>query len=564
MMKLVGWCLGALATGMLLLGCGGGGDAAPAGIRTQFGAVTGVEEASSGTVKYLGIPFAKPPVGALRWKAPVDPEPWSAPLAANKFGNGCIQSGRIYGPGLNNTYDASIATSLNTPVGSEDCLTLNIWRPRESTDNLPVIYFIYGGSNISGYSADPGYDGATLAARAKAVVVTSNYRVGIFGWLRMPQLASGNALDDSGNFGTLDTIQALKFIKKNIAAFGGNPSNITVMGQSAGAVNTYALMVSPQTLGQDLMHRVIPLSGGISATGVALPSLTTLAAAQAYGQNLLAQLVIADKLAADLPAAQAYVAGKSNAEIASYLRGKSAASIIGTAAATVGFPGGSPIPDGAVVPADPIAAIKAGAYYKVPVLAGNTRDEGKLFGGIAGPGLSSLYVKNDAGRFMDMMNFDPDAPNTTLADQIVAAALPVTTPITGYNAATSFLGTLIFTPPRDDVLNALKSQQSNVWYYQFNWDKEPAPWNDVYGAAHAFDLPFVFGNFEKPSLFSRVIAGEANKAGRLALSDAMMSSVSAFVRNGDPNNAKLGVTWPVWPATLTFDASLTQAQIAVQ
>jgi len=114
-----------------------------------------------------------------------------------------------------------------------------------------------------------------------------------------------------------------------------------------------------------------------------------------------------------------------------------------------------------------------------------------------------------------------------------------------------------------EALAALKSQQANVWYYRFDWDEEPAPWNDIYGAAHAFDLPFVFGNFG-PSLFGNVANSTANQAGRLALSDAMMKSLGAFARNGDPNNAALGINWPTWPSQLLFDASPTAKVIGVQ
>ena len=118
-------------------------------------------------------------------------------------------------------------------------------------------------------------------------------------------------------------------------------------------------------------------------------------------------------------------------------------------------------------------------------------------------------------------------------------------------------------PSRNNVLDTLKTQQPNVWYYRFDWDQEPAPWNTIYGSAHAFDLPFLFGNFG-PSLFSNAIASNANQPGRLALSSAMMASVGAFARNGDPNNAALGVTWQPWPAKLVFDATPTQAVISVE
>ena len=126
----------------------------------------------------------------------------------------------------------------------------------------------------------------------------------------------------------------------------------------------------------------------------------------------------------------------------------------------------------------------------------------------------------------------------------------------GFTARTDLLNAVFFGTSRDNVMNALKAQQPNVWYYQFAWKQEPAPWNDIYGAAHAFDLPFVFGNFG-PSLFGNVMSTTANQPGRLDLSDAMMKSVGAFARGGDPNNAALGATWPAWPAKLIFDASLT-------
>jgi para-nitrobenzyl esterase len=144
------------------------------------------ETSTSGTYSWKGIPFAKAPVGALRWKAPVEPDVWTGTLVTQTFGNACMQIGRIYGPGANNTYDSTIGTTLNTPVGSEDCLTLNIWRPATGDDKLPVLFFIYGGSNISGYTADPVYNGAKLAKTANAIVVTANYRVGVLGFLNLP------------------------------------------------------------------------------------------------------------------------------------------------------------------------------------------------------------------------------------------------------------------------------------------------------------------------------------------------------------------------------------------
>ncbi len=550
---------------LLMQGCGGSTD--PAGRITSFGQVQGSDDAATSTYSWKGIPFAKPPVGALRWKAPVDPAPWNATLDATRFGQACLQNGRIYGPGSNNTYDSTIATTLNTPVGGEDCLTLNIWRPAGDASNLPVIFFVYGGSDISGYTADPVYNGAALAKAANAVVVTANYRVGVLGFLNLAQLKTGaSAAEDSGNFALLDIIQALKFVKTNIAAFGGDPGNVTLMGQSAGAINAWALVASPLAAG--LFHKAIPLSGGISlATNLPAGTLATLNPASAYatqGNALLVKLLIADGKATDTATAQAYVATQSSAQIADYLRAKDAGAIL-TTVLTGNLGGSGPIPDGTLIPTDPIAAIAAGNYNKVPVLAGNTADEGKLFA----PFLTLLggppgFKISDAARFTMMANFNPDAPTTlTEADILDPAYVPSNTPVTGWTAKATQLSSIFMIPSRDNVLNTLKARQSNVWYYQFSWAQEPAPWNTIYGAAHAFDLPFIFGNFG-PSLFSNAANSSANKTGRLALSAAMMASIGAFARNGDPNNAALGVTWPAWPAKLIFNATPAQASISVQ
>ncbi|MCM5678286.1 carboxylesterase family protein [Schlegelella sp. S2-27] len=558
--------------------CGGNNDEhlpSPLERQTRLGKLAGLDEASSGgTYAWLGVPYAKPPVGDLRWKAPMTPDAWSGVREAKAFGNACIQNGRIYGPGTNNTYDATIGTSLNTPVGSEDCLTLNIWRPASSEPDLPVLFFIYGGSNISGYTADPVYHGAKLAKAANAVVVTVNYRLGPFGFFNLAQLkttaSGGTSTDpdgDSGNFALLDLIQALKFVQDNIAAFGGNASNVTVMGQSAGAINTWALLASPKAVG--LFHKAVPLSGGISLAGNlppgTVPMLNPAATYATQANALLAQLMVADGTAADLSAATDHIAALAPQQVADYLRGKSAATIL-TTLSTKGLTGSGPIPEGTVLPTDPTAAIAAGNYNKVPVLAGNTADEGKLFGSFLAlsPVLGGKpgFIMNDATRFAVMADA-AQAAATTIDQVIDPSYLPVDAAGTGWNARTATLNAVFMVPSRDNVLDTLKSQQADVWYYHFKWAQQPAPWNDIYGAAHAFDLPFLFGNFG-PSLFANVVNSAANDPGRRALSASMMRTLGAFMRTGDPNNASLGVTWAPWPARLHFDASLTRQQISVQ
>jgi para-nitrobenzyl esterase len=580
------WLMSACAAllSLQLTACGGGHDDDGGGFLavnklTRFGIVVGTDDSqTNGTYAWKGVPFAKPPTGALRWKAPVDPDPWLAPKDTKQFAAACAQYGRIYGPGANNTYDATIGTTLNQAVGSEDCLYLNIWQPSNGADNLPVIVFVHGGSNVSGYTADPVYDGAVLAKAANAVVVTVNYRLGIFGFLNLPQLkGSGDANTDSGNFALLDVIKALQFINHDISKFGGDPGNVTLMGQSAGAIDVYALMTSPLLVNANpkLFHRAVPLSGGLSlATNLpagSIPTLNPASLALAQGNALLVNQLIADGLAADAATAQTYLGTQTPTQIADYLRSKSAAALLSTLVTKLslaGLAGSGPIPDGAVLPVDPIAAIQAGNYLKVPVLAGNTRDEAKLFptflalspalGGVSG------RLVSDATLFSTQFGYNPDAaPTITVEQWIPAQYLPVNTPGTGFNAKTDLLNQIFFIASRNNILDALKAQQAAVWYYQFNWDEEPAPWNDIYGAAHAFDLPFVFGTFG-PSLFANIANSSANRPGRLALSDAMMRSLGAFAKNGDPNDAVLGVSWPAWPQTLIFDATATSKAISVQ
>ena len=577
-MKLVSFCRRAslaLLVAVSLTACGGS-DGPRETRSTQFGPVEGIDDAAvSGTFAWKGIPFAKAPVDALRWKAPADPDAWTTARATKQFANACVQYGRIYGPGGNNRYDDTIGTTLGTSVGSEDCLALNVWRPATDQTGLPVIVFFHGGSNVSGYTADPVYDGAKLAKTANAVVVTANFRLGIFGFLNLPQLKTGDSAADSGNFAILDSIKALQFVNRNIASFGGDPGNVTIMGQSAGAVNVYALLTSPQMASANprLFQKAIPLSGGLSlASNLPPGSVPTMSPASTYlaqGNALLYNLLIADGKATDTASAQAYAATQTSAQIADYVRAKSSTTLFTTLLtklALLGLAGSGPIPDGTVVAADAIAAINAGNYVKGPVLAGNTRDEGKLFPSflpLVG-GTGNARIVTDAALFANHLNYKPDASaQTTLEQWIAPSYLPVDAPVTGFTARAEALNKIFFLASRDNILNALKARQAEVWYYRFDWDKQPAPWNDIYGAAHAIDLPFVFGNFG-PSLFAGIMNTTANQPGRLALSDAMMRSIGAFAQKGDPNDASLGVTWPTWPNKLVFDASQSARQIRTE
>lgn len=434
--------------------------------------------------------------------------------------------------------------------------------------------FYHGGSNVSGYTADPVYDGANLARTANAVVVTVNFRLGIFGFMNLPQLNAGDAANSSGNFAIQDSIKALQFVNRNIASFGGDPDNVTIMGQSAGAINVYALLTSPQLANASpkLFHKSVPLSGGLSlASNLPAGSIATMSPASTYlaqGNALLRQMLVADGRATDATV-DAYIATQTPAQLAAFMRSREPAQLLGVLLgklAALGLAGSGPIPDGAVVPTDAIAAINAGNYVKGPVLAGNTRDEGKLFPAflpLAG-GTGNARIVTDAQLVDRQINYKPDAaPQITIEQWIAASYLPVNKPGTGFNAVSQELDRRFLLASAINVLDTLKAKQPEVWHYQFNWDKQPAPWNDIYGAAHLLDMPFIFGNFG-PSLFSNIMNSSANQGGRLDLSNAMMRSLGTFARTGNPNDPVLGVTWPAWPRKVIFDASLTAKSISVQ
>jgi para-nitrobenzyl esterase len=221
-----------------------------------------------------------------------------------------------------------------------------------------------------------------------------------------------------------------------------------------------------------------------------------------------------------------------------------------------------------VVAADPIAAVRAGRYVRVPVLAGNTRDETKLFPQLLALrpdfGGASGRLLDDAAVFALAYRYQPErAPASRVEDWVPARYLPVDAPQAGFDARSAELNRVWFAAIRDDMLNALSSRQQEVWFYRFDWSELPAPFDKVFGASHTFDLPFLFGNFG-PSLFSNISFTQANRGGREALSQAMMASLGAFAHAGNPSSAALGVPWAPWPGKLVFDATANAARISAQ
>ena len=563
-----------------LAGCGGSDDEAPAGpttVRaTEFGQIDGVVEADGNTVSWRGVPFAKPPVGTLRWQPTQAPDSWTGVRSTKDYADACSQIGGLFGPPPKGKDYSAVWETFYRQIGSEDCLYLNVWSPTAATDasKLPVIVYIHGGSNVVGAAFDPLLLGGNLAKNANAVVVTVAYRLGLFGWFANPAFNTGDAIHDSGNYALLDLVQSLKFVKNNIANFGGDPGNVTIMGQSAGSTNVNALIVSPLAAG--LFHKAISLSGGIGGSSPA--------AAVNKSNAIINALLIKDRLATDKASADAYRAGQSAAWIRNYLMTKTGADLYGIQVDPTGgkwgtgsrtFEPGSttatlwatvaPILDGTVMPANATTAIRNGSFSKVPHLIGNTAEEGKLF--------SSAFKIDDYTRVKWMNGTYLGTASGLKLEDIIDSTIVSPLTVDNYNTYTFNNANRVTPAPSittatfwnlSNSSNAVYYPQVPLYAYDFKWNKEPAPWNDVYGAWHTGDLAFIFGNF---TLNLEAFGwSDANRPGRLALSNVMQQSIAAFIRTGDPNNSTLGVKWNPWtptaPRRIALDASLQQAIVA--
>lgn len=560
-----------------LAACGGdsdGDDAAnPALVRaTEFGQIEGMTDGK--ILSWYGVPFAKPPVGALRWQPTQPPAAWTGVRGAKEYPEACAQIGGLFGPAPRGKDYSAIHETFYKPIGSEDCLYLNIQRPATHDTGLPVLVYIHGGSNVVGASFDPLYANGNLAANANVIVVTVAYRLGMMGWFAHPAFNTGDAQRDSGNFALLDLIQSLKFVKNNISNFGGDPGNVTIAGQSAGSTNVNALIVAPGAAG--LFHKAISMSGGLGG------SSTTSAVAKSNA--IINAMLIKDRLATDKPSADAYRTGQSAEWIRNYLMTKSAADLYGLQVDPTGgrwgtgsrtFEPGSttatlwgtvaPIADGVVLPTNATNAVRAGTFNKVPLLVGNTAEEGKLF--------SSAFKVDDYTRVKWMNGQYLGTISGLQLQDLVDSTIVNPLTVDNYNAYTFNNPNRIVPGPSITTAaflslgvasNTAFYPQVPVYMYNFKWNKEPAPWNDFYGAWHTEDIPFLFGSF---GLSLNAFGWTAlNEPGRLALSNIMQKSVSAFMRTGDPNNASLGATWEQWtpsaPKKMGFDATLSAAAVA--
>jgi para-nitrobenzyl esterase len=388
--------------------------------------------------------------------------------------------------------------------------------------------WIHGGGNTVGTGAL--YDGGNLATTHKVVVVTINYRVGPFGWFRHPALQRDgtNELDRSGNFALLDIIRSLEWVRDNVGAFGGDPGNVTIFGESAGANNVYMLLLAPQAHG--LFHRAISESGGVMTSTIAEAEHFTddVEAGRTNSSNeVLLQLLITDQRAADRAAAKTQLATMSAADIERYLRGKTNAEIL---LAYMPIPTMTMIDmpkvfsDGVVLPQDePLQHLaRADGYNRVPVIVGTNRDENKLF------------LFGDPKRVRRLFWLIPRLRDATR-----------------YNLSAEYMSKIWKAGGADEPAAAMRTTQDNVFVYRFDWDEEPhvlgADLSVILGAAHGFEIPFVFGHFDLGRQ-ANVIFSKDNEPGRLALSKQMMSYWAEFAYHGAPGRGRDGQQpeWSAW------------------
>jgi para-nitrobenzyl esterase len=464
---------------------------------THQGAVRG-QLASDGSTTFQNIPYARPPVGDLRWRDPEPPLPWSGVRDGTSPPAACMQADWGW-----NTEDAR--------NDSEDCLYLNIATPSwPAMQKLPVLFWIHGGANYNG----SGRMRAQTLTRQGIVLVTINYRLGIFGFLAHPELTHQSKHYSSGNYAILDQIAALRWVRENIAAFGGDPSNITIAGQSAGAIDVGALTVSP--LGRNSFERAIAESGGPIMPQPILPTL-----------------------------GQSEEVGKSFAEFAggdiARLRSMSAQQLLDAASRfTAPDPEGVPThpgpaisQDGWVLPAQPAALVKSGKIT-VPLLIGSNVQEFSF----AHTSVISSETKEptDKVRARIRETYGQQATKAIALYGLANSDAPASEPQLG-TPGTQLMTDTYFRCPATITVGWLSGQDKPVWQYQF---ERPLPGTGATSTRHSGELPYVFG---APRLPGNRMLGAAFGEADAEISKAMQSYWANFVKTGNPN----GTGVPNWP-----------------
>lgn len=462
--------------------------AAPAGaladqpvIRAPAGAIKGLSE--DGLRVFKGIPYAAPPVGALRWKPPVEAPAWSGVRDAERFGPACLQPpprpGNIYADPLESM--------------SEDCLSLNIWAPAQAS-KAPVLVWIHGGALISGASSEPMYDGAALARRGGLVVVSINYRLGVLGYLAHPELSAESPDKVSGNYGLLDQIVALRWVRRNIAAFGGDPDNVTIAGESAGGLSVMYLMASPKARG--LFSKAIAESAYMIST----PELRE----ERFGH-----------VAAET--AGAAVAAKLGARDLAALRAMDATTLT-SAALMAGFQTFGTV-DGKVLPRQLVETFDRGEQSPVPILAGFNSGEIRSLRVLAPPppADAATYEAKIRERYGDLADdYLQLYPSTDVPESVLSATRDA---LYGWTA--------------ERLVACQTAAGAPSYFYLFDHGYPAADAAGLHGF-HASEIPFVFGTADRtPPAWPKI----PDTPVEAALSTAMIDYWSAFARDGAPKAA---------------------------
>jgi len=465
-------------------------------VKTTGGLVKGRVVGDGGIRVFKAIPYAAPPVGELRWRAPQPVLVWHGVRDGGAFGSACLQ-GKIFG-------------DISFDDLSEDCLTLNIWTPAEAAEEkLPVMVWIHGGGFQAGAGGEPRHDGEAFAERG-VVLVTINYRLGVFGFLAHPELSAESSEHASGNYGMLDQVAALRWVQENIAAFGGDPGNVTIFGESAGSFAVSALIASP--LAKGLFHKAIGESGAFFASGGGPLSLAPLSVAEEQGVRF---------------------ASKVGADSLAELRAKSGPALLQAAMTTQ--PWFAPNLDGHFLPADMGGVYAAGKQSLVPLLAGWNADEIRASVTLRPQKPTAESFTNDVRqRFGE----DADAflevyPAATDAEALESAAALASDMFIGYSTwkwIESHLAT------------------AGAPVYRYSFDREipvdpeakfngSAVTSGEIGARHAGEIEYVFGALDRS--LPKVPWQPSDRE----LSAAMTTYWANFARSGDPNGDDL----PKWP-----------------
>jgi para-nitrobenzyl esterase len=477
-------------------------NSCPAGeliIMTERGCLRGE---SLGTTKiFRGIPYAAPPVKELRWRAPQPLQAWEGVRDALNFGASCPQLRGSLLP-------------LNASLGmGENCLFLNIWTPRlDITANLPVMFWIHGGGLVQGSSSQINndgrltYDGKFLAEKGQVVLVSVNYRLAQLGFLAHPALSAEDPQRISGNYGLLDQIYALNWVRANIKNFGGNSQNITIFGESAGGKSVCALLASP--LAKELFHRAIIESGGCLRNLRKLKESTASAPESAEAQGERYARAIGCATAPDVLMC---LRSKSFQEILNILPGE--ASIISTAE-KYDF-----IVDNVVLKEAPGVALESGRFNIVPVIAGTNGNEASIFTlnlGISTPNQYEAFVR---------------ALFKNNADQVLAL-YPVSNFPRVKDVLDALLSDVSFVCPTRQFTRAIQKYQPKTYLYQFTHVTQLGQRLSL-GAFHGSEIEFVFGT----------VSAAATAAER-ALSETLLSYWTNFAKTGDPNFPGASSLWP--------------------